>query len=141
MNVTDSSMLVNDAILPEQWSALRRSRDLCGEQRLMLTMLEDAIHCYRAASAFTEGAAKHRWWNRRQRLADQAAAWFAGASAPLSFEAVCDALNIDPDYLRARLGALERLAPLHKPRCRSGARHMRIVAPQRRRRARQRAAV
>jgi hypothetical protein len=70
------------------------------ERRLMVAVLEDAVHRFRkyAGAKSAEGIA----------ILTEEEEWFFGGSAegPFSFESICGALGIDPDYLR---GGLRRL--------------------------------
>jgi hypothetical protein len=73
---------------------------LCSEQRLMLAVLVDAINILQG-------------WNRvgsarKRRAFAEAAQWVItkGTHYPFSFDSICDALGIDPEVLRARLGGL-----------------------------------
>jgi hypothetical protein len=75
-----------------QWVDMHRGTGLSNEQRLYFAVLEDAIR----AITRTEG---HRW---QERKAD-ALAWVAGDYARLPFWQVCEALEIDPDWLREAL--------------------------------------
>jgi len=71
------------------------------ERRLMVAVLEDAVHRFRkhAGAKSAEGKA----------ILAEEEEWFFGAAedGPFSFETICDALGFDPDYLR---GGLRRLA-------------------------------
>jgi hypothetical protein len=85
-----------DVILPTQDHARTRVLD-DPEHRLRFAVLEDAVHQFQ------------RYVNavgRRERaLYEDVLDWFASEnrSEPFSFESVCDALHIDPDFVRSRL--------------------------------------
>jgi hypothetical protein len=66
-------------------------------ERLMLAVLTDAIRCLRTDTASLP--------LHRKQLCLEAHEWIfkKGGAGPFSFEAVCGALDIEPDYLRARL--------------------------------------
>lgn len=65
------------------------------EKRLMLAVLEEAIATFQR-----HVMADNR---RSQRLVEEVEDWTSGAVAdwPFSFENVCAALNLEPEYLRA----------------------------------------
>ncbi len=85
-----------DGILPEQFSAeVHALGD--PERRLRLAVLEDAIRYFERYGDATGG--------RARTLYEDAADWFTSPdrSEPFAFENVCDALEIDPDYIRQGL--------------------------------------
>jgi|GEM_PF-5897990 hypothetical protein len=87
-----------ELLLPVQYFArLRRKNALDGERLLMLSVLDDAIACFIAQPR--PGDAK------AQRLAAEAKAWIdlRDSAWLFSFDNICAALDLDPDYLRARL--------------------------------------
>jgi hypothetical protein len=67
------------------------------EEKLMFAVLTDAIECFQKYY----GANAHR----RRKLFTQAEAWILRRDNawPYSFENICEALNIDPNYLRLGL--------------------------------------
>lgn len=94
---------------------LLRKTPLPPEKRLMLTILEDAIGCFR----------KHIFAHDREakRLFRKAEAWILeeGSDWPFSFQNISESLGIDPSYLREgllrwkekRLGERPRAKVLH----------------------------
>lgn len=93
-----SGVLAPDAILPSQYFAgLRRRNDMSGERRLMIAILEDALHCFQKYVEATDP--KHR------QLFDDAAEWIAEDNPTwfFSFPNVCHTLDLDPDYVREGL--------------------------------------
>jgi hypothetical protein len=89
---------------------------LCGERRLMLAVLEDAL---RTVTGARLGRTNVTWLQREL-------AWFLSGdrSHPFAFECICDALDIDADWLRGRAldGATrltrgEIIAPASRERC------------------------
>jgi hypothetical protein len=96
-----------DVILPTQLHAPAVLGD--PERRLRLAVLEDAVHQFQR---YVNGTFPHE----RARY-DAELEWFASEdrSEPFAFESICDALNIDPEYVRSGLrrwrnGARIRLA-------------------------------
>jgi hypothetical protein len=88
-----------DPLLPIQYyEAVVGGSSLSGEIRLFFAILEDALRCYvRARNCRT----------RRAEFLD-ARSWFKTRGVPhvFSFESVCAYLNIEPEWLRARLDSL-----------------------------------
>jgi hypothetical protein len=88
----------DDVMLPEQYFArLRQRADYPGEQRLLLAILEDAVHCFRTNfSARTP---------RRRHLFEEAEEWlFTDAcEASVTFDYVCDVFDLDQGSIRAGL--------------------------------------
>src|SRR5690242_20016743 len=89
-------LTVPDALMPGQYyEGVRRDDPAVGAiKRLMLAVLEDALHCLQTyAEART---------SIRRRMFVEAQAWIYDRTArgPFAFEAVCDALGIEPQRLR-----------------------------------------
>ena len=87
-----------EQILPCQYHDLSGGHHLSGEQRLALALLTDAINVYQ------KGALSRV--SRARRLYVDAETWImADRVQPeiLSFDTVCDALNINAPLLRRRL--------------------------------------
>jgi len=100
--------LTVDLLLPTQLEVRRGA--LIPERRLRAAVLEEALHCLhlRAVRAGTSGP---RW---RSSVRDEAVRWFASDDRrwPFSFLNLCDALDLDPAVVRARLFA--RTVPREK---------------------------
>lgn len=98
--MSDDDFGGSDLILPSQYFGELRGVGFCGEQKLLLAVLIDAINILHG-------------WNgtgskRKRRIFGEAAQWVRtpGTHAPFSFDSLCDALNIDPVVLRVRLERL-----------------------------------
>lgn len=100
-----------EVLLPLQfYETLRRSHLLEGEKLLMLAVLEDAVESYMRYlnSSTRKGQSRFReaeeWINHQDKL------WL------FSFDNVCEALDIDPDYMRSGLHQWKRshLAPAER---------------------------
>lgn len=93
---TRTSPFEEDALQKSQWDA-RYGRAHSPEQRLMLAVLEDTLDQYRRYGR-TDG-------RRAQALAAEAWDWITADDPrwPFSFVRICEALGIDPDYLRRGL--------------------------------------
>jgi hypothetical protein len=90
--------LVTERILPSQFDDLRRNGNaMLPEHRLMLAVLEDAVHTHQRSSGFRDA--------RNRRLFRETDEWFASdeATSPFSFIVICQVFGLDPDYLRAGL--------------------------------------
>lgn len=91
-----------DPITPSQFhDRLRPDSSLQPEKRLMLAVLEEAIIEFK-------GLVKkiaHESRRRERRLLEENEAWFSSDDMtwPYSFENICNALQIDADYLRQGL--------------------------------------
>ena len=104
--------LVTEQILPSQFDDLRRNRDaIIPEGRLMLAVLEDAVHLYQLCSRLRNA--------RERRLFRQTDEWFTSdeQTSPFSFVTICQVFGLDPDYLRA---GLKRWSSKHGTNGRSG---------------------
>ncbi len=88
-----------DVVLPAQLFAARRPPD--SERRLRLAILEDAVRYHRQYRNAAD--------RRGRALYEDAVEWFASRdrSEPFAFENVCDALGLDPDYIRRGLARHE----------------------------------
>jgi hypothetical protein len=90
--------LTPEIMLPEQFDELRGSGVVrLPEHRLMLAVLEDAVHTYQMGAC---GAL------RNQRLEQETEAWFASeeTGSPFAFVTICETFGIDPEWVRAGLG-------------------------------------
>ena len=86
---------------PETDRAVRHADPLaCGERRLMLAVLEDALRTVLSARV---GRSCDAWVREELR-------WFMSEdrSHPFAFEVICDVLDLDASWLRARLRANTR---------------------------------
>jgi hypothetical protein len=93
-----ASLFQPDTLLSAQFiDNLRRRTILDPEKRLMLAILEDGIQCYRDNLNASRG--------KKKRDFDEAAAWIVDTEGDwvFSFENVCDALGLSPEYLRQGL--------------------------------------
>jgi DNA-binding transcriptional regulator YdaS (Cro superfamily) len=84
-------------VMPVQFYPDAGAACRAGEKRLMLAVLADAIDSLlRGATATSE---------RRRRLCAEAEAWFQSDDVvwPFSFVNLCEALGLDPSYVRQRL--------------------------------------
>lgn len=98
---TEPQLLEEERLLPTQFSDRRL---ISPEGRLLAAILEEALATYFRYADTTDRRAK--------RLFNEAKEWiFSTADWPLSFENICAALDIEPEYLRRGLAfpmALQR---------------------------------
>lgn len=127
----DDDSPLPDVLLPGQFFDLLGAKTLSSEQRLMLAVLADAINVLGSTDSSKL---------RRRKSFNEASAWvFAkGVTSPLSFDHVCDALNVNAESLRSRLSELvsEHRGKLLRLRLKENSRMQRVTV-NRVRRARQ----
>src|SRR5688572_7179434 len=93
-----SSLFQPDTLLSTQYfENLRRKTLFEPETRLMLAILEDGIQCY-----FDN---LHADGGKKRRLFEDAEAWIVASDGDwvFSFDSVCDALGLNPEYVRQGL--------------------------------------
>lgn len=90
--------LTPDLLTPAQYYADTTRRQESGVRRLMAALLEDAAHIYSRNAGAGETS----------RLFQEAKAWVQSDDRewPFSFERVCEALQLDPEWVRGRLRAV-----------------------------------
>ena len=83
-----------ETLLPAQWHRAMSDASLVPEKRLLLAILEEAV------TTVQRYVIDER--RRGRRLYREAEAWVLSddMSWPCTFRRICDALGIDPDYLR-----------------------------------------
>ncbi|MCC6764249.1 MAG: hypothetical protein IT293_06270 [Deltaproteobacteria bacterium] len=85
-----------NAILPVQFFQTLRSKGQSdGERRLMLAVLEDAVNCFMKQIHATDPKARRLFEDAEGWIAAEDRTWF------FSFDNVCEALGLNPEYLRA----------------------------------------
>jgi hypothetical protein len=91
---------------PSQYADRHRATQLQPEKRLMLAVLEDAIDTFRRYRGARDP--------RARQLARDAADWLSSDAEDWTFDyrRVCEALGLDPDYVRRGLTAWEARLPL-----------------------------
>jgi hypothetical protein len=90
-NVT--SLFQPDTVLSTQFFDDRRSKTLFEpEKRLMLAILEDAIHCFQDNCSAKQG--------KKKRLFENAKGWlFASDDWVFGFQNICSVLGLNPEYV------------------------------------------
>ncbi len=89
-----------DVVLKSQFFDSMGSRALSSEQRLMLAVLADAINVVHEGAGSPHTGRRNHFTEARNWI------FQSTVHSPLSFESVCDALQIDAGALRLRLRAL-----------------------------------
>ena len=93
-----SDLFEPDILLPVQYfAALKRKRFSCGEHRLLVAIMQDAIECFQKHL--------HARDSKRRQLYIEAEAWINAENddGTFSFDNVCDLLGMSPEYLRQGL--------------------------------------
>lgn len=85
---------------------IEASEEACREPelRLMLAVLEEALMSFRRGVLSTDPMQRKDFFEVDAWVRCRDTDW------PFSFENICSTLEIDPDYLRARLARLKRVA-------------------------------
>ncbi|MCL5044959.1 MAG: hypothetical protein M1336_06695 [Deltaproteobacteria bacterium] len=97
-NTEFGGLFLPDSLTPEQFFDGRRADGTARPfKRLMLAVLEDALRCFQN-NAGAAGGARRRQFTEVER-------WFSaeGEEGPFAFENVCEALGIEPGFLRGGL--------------------------------------
>jgi hypothetical protein len=87
-----------DILLPSQFfAALKRKRFSCGEHRLLVAIIQDAVECFQKHL--------HARDSKRRQLYLDAADWLGEEEdfGPFSFVNVCELLGMNPDWVREGL--------------------------------------
>jgi hypothetical protein len=100
-----TSLFQPDTLLPEQYlDTFRRKLHLEPEKKLMLAILEDAIACFQKYAGARD--------SKSRDLFSEAEEWIqqSGGEGVFTFDMVCEALGLNPDYLRKGLAAWKKNA-------------------------------
>ncbi len=90
-------MFEPDTLLPEQYFTLLGRKPLQGEKRLLLAMLEDAVHCFQTYLLAKKPHERRLFQEAEEWIVSTDGLWF------FSFENICDALGINPGRMREAL--------------------------------------
>lgn len=90
-----AGVLAPDAVLPSQYT--RRGAPQSGERRLMVAVLEDALHCFQKYVDADDPKHRELFADAEAWINTDNPTWF------FSFPNVCDTLDIDPDWVREGL--------------------------------------
>lgn len=87
-----------DTVLPLQYfERMRRNASPEGEKKLLLAVLADAVGCFQKYSLAYDKKGRARFEDAEHWIMDES------DDGVFSFNAVCELLEIDPDYLRRGL--------------------------------------
>jgi hypothetical protein len=91
------SLFQPDTLITDQYLSGHKSKQLDPGKRLMLAVLQDAIFCYQENVLARDA--------KKQALFREAEDWIMAESRDwvFSFENVCEALDLSPEYVRAGL--------------------------------------
>jgi len=95
-----------DVLLPVQFFATMRRRlpNKTGEYRLLVAVLEDAVHCFQQHASATGRRGRRLFGEVERWFMDESAAPASNGNAPrFSFEYICSVLGLDPAWLRQGL--------------------------------------
>jgi hypothetical protein len=87
-----------DILLPIQYfAALKRKRFSCGEHRLLVAIIQDAVECFQKHI--------HARDSKRRQLFLDAEAWILAEDdmGMFAFDNICELLGLNSDYLRRGL--------------------------------------
>ena len=90
-------MFEPDTLLPEQFFSILGRKPLQGEKRLLLAMLEDAVHCFQTYLLARKPHERRLFQEAEEWIEPLDTHWF------FSFENICDILGIHPGRMREAL--------------------------------------
>ncbi len=90
-----TGVLAPDTVLPSQFA--RPGVPQTGERRLMVAVLEDALHCFQKYVDAVDPKHRELFQDAEVWINSDNPTWF------FSFPNVCDTLDLDPDYVREGL--------------------------------------
>jgi hypothetical protein len=90
-------MFEPDTLLPEQFFSLLGRKPLQGEKRLLLAMLEDAVHCFQTYLLARKPHERRLFQEAEEWIDSKDSQWF------FSFENICEILGIHPGRMRDAL--------------------------------------
>ena len=107
--------LEDSPVLPTQFFRHRSWSTMPGERRLLLAVLEEAVDSYCKTCGRRERRSQNQHQEAQEWIFSNDRSWF------LSFQNICDVLDIDADSLRQRLSSWKS-ARLHDRSVRSNGR-------------------
>ncbi len=92
------SLFQPDVLVADQFAATFRARDSLGpEKRLILAVLEEAVHCFQKYISAAGRGSRALFRDAEEWIMEENSDW------PLSFENSCLALGLNPGYVRRGL--------------------------------------
>jgi hypothetical protein len=90
--------LAPESVLPAQFhTGVRHDSSLCPEKRLMLAVLEEAVGDYQRYLVATGNEARRLFADAEEFFSSEDTEW------PFSFVNICNALGLEPSYVRSGL--------------------------------------
>ena len=103
---SSTSLFQPDVLAAAQYmTKWRNQRNPEPEKMLMYAVLEDAITCFQRFSSASGARGRAAFNDAENWLMHEKSDWF------FSFEPICEALSLNPDYIRAGLLHWRRTAP------------------------------
>jgi hypothetical protein len=89
-------LMIPDVLMPSQYYEGIRTQhpETQAMKRLMLAVLEDALHCLQTYAESRNPANRQAFGEAENWILDRK------AHGPFAFETICEALGIDPEHLR-----------------------------------------
>ena len=107
-----ASLFQPDTLLPAQYlETVRRKTHLESEKKLMLAVLEDAVACFQKYAPARDV--------RGQSLFREAEEWILQGDRNdwlFSFDSICEALDLNPKYIREGLLSWREKQPADRPK-------------------------
>ena len=100
-------MFEPDTLLPEQFFSILGRKPIQGEKRLLLAMLEDAVHCFQTYLLARKPHERRLFQEAEEWIDSLDTRWF------FSFENICDILSIHPGRMREALKKWKEEQILH----------------------------
>ena len=111
------SLFQPDALLPAQYlETFRRKAQLEPEKRLILAILEEAVHCFQKYIFVHDARRKILFVAAEQWITEENGNWI------FSFENVCDALGCNPSYVRQGLLRWKQMKLAERSKSKNGRR-------------------
>jgi hypothetical protein len=93
-----TSLFQPDVLVADQFAATFRARDSLGpEKRLILAVLEEAVHCFQKYISAAGRRSRALFRDAEEWIMEENSDW------PFSFESSCLALGLNPGYVRRGL--------------------------------------
>ena len=93
-----TSLFQPDVLVADQFAATFRARDSLGpEKRLILAVLEEAVHCFQKYISAADRRSRALFRDTEEWIMEENSDW------PFSFENSCLALGLNPGYVRRGL--------------------------------------
>ena len=106
-----ASLFQPDTLMPAQFlDTYRRKTHLAPETHLMLAVLEDAVACFQKYIFARDGKGREIFRAAEEWILEEESEWL------FSFDNICEALGLNPQYLRDGLMAWRQAALQGRPK-------------------------